>query len=62
MRNERGSATLVVVTLVAILAVMVVVNGNVIHQLRQELRRIDHNTTAALPAKQWTKSGALESR
>ena len=42
MRNERGSATLVMVTLVAILAVMVIVNGNVIHQLRQELRRIDH--------------------
>jgi type II secretory pathway component PulK len=42
MRSERGSATLVVVTLVAILAVMVVVNGNVIHQLQQELRRIDH--------------------
>jgi len=41
MRSERGSATLVVVTLVAILAVMVVVNGNAIHQLRQELRLID---------------------
>jgi len=43
MRNERGSATLLMLTLVAILAVMVVVNGNVIHQLRQELRRIDHH-------------------
>jgi type II secretory pathway component PulK len=42
MKNERGSATLLMVTLAAILAVMVLVNGNVIHQLRQELRRIDH--------------------
>lgn len=41
MRTERGSATLVMVTFVAILAVMVIVNGNEIHRLQRELRRID---------------------
>ena len=42
MRNERGSATLVMVTLVLALGVVVIVNGNEILRLASELRRIDH--------------------
>ncbi len=41
MRNERGSALVVVLTMLSVLTVLIIVNGNTIQQLRRELRRID---------------------
>jgi hypothetical protein len=46
MKNERGSAVLVVLTMLAVLTVLILVNGNTIQQLRRELRRIDDQQTA----------------
>jgi type II secretory pathway component PulK len=46
MRNERGSAVLVVITMLAVLTVLILVNGNTIQQLRRELRRVDEQQTA----------------
>jgi type II secretory pathway component PulK len=46
MRNERGSAVLVVLTMLAVLTVLILVNGDTIQQLRRELRRIDAQQTA----------------
>ena len=41
MRSERGSAVLVVLTMLAVLTVLVLVNTNTIQQLSRELHRID---------------------
>jgi type II secretory pathway component PulK len=41
MRNERGSAVILVLTMLAVLSVLVLVNGDTIQRLRGELRRID---------------------
>jgi type II secretory pathway component PulK len=41
MRSERGSAMILVMTLLAILTAMIFANGRVIHQLSQELHRLD---------------------
>ena len=41
MRDERGSAVLVVLTMLLVLTVLVMVNGNTIQQLSHELHRID---------------------
>jgi type II secretory pathway component PulK len=46
MRNERGSAVLVVLTMLAVLTALILVNGNTIQQLRRELRRIDEQQTS----------------
>ncbi len=42
MKNERGSAMLVVLTLTILVASLVVINTLVLSQLRTELKRIDH--------------------
>ena len=42
MKNERGSAMIVVLTLTILVAALVVANGFVLSQLRAELKRIDH--------------------
>lgn len=41
MRSERGSALIVVLTMLVVLTVLVAVNGTAIRQLRGELRRIE---------------------
>ncbi len=41
MKNERGSAVLVVLTMLAVLMTLVAVNGSAIRQLSHELRRVD---------------------
>lgn len=41
MKSERGSAVLVVLTMLAVLTVLVAVNGSAVRQLGRELRRID---------------------
>ena len=41
MKNERGSAVLVVLTMLAVLSVLILVNSNTIQQLSHELHRID---------------------
>ncbi len=41
MKHERGSAVLVVLTLLAALTALVAVNETVVRQLRQELRRVE---------------------
>jgi len=41
VKNEHGSAALVVLTMLAVLTVLVAVNGSAIRQLSHELRRID---------------------
>ncbi|HUK81271.1 MAG TPA: hypothetical protein VLZ12_01430 [Verrucomicrobiae bacterium] len=41
MRSERGSATIVVLTLMIILTTLVAVNSVVLRALHAELRRID---------------------
>ena len=41
MNRERGSATLVVMTFLAILLVIVIANAVAMHQLGKELRLID---------------------
>jgi type II secretory pathway component PulK len=46
MKSERGSAVIVVLTMLAVLTVLVLVNGNTIQQLRRELRRIEDQQTA----------------
>ena len=42
MKDERGSAMLVVLTLTILIATLVVVNSFELSQLRRELKRIDH--------------------
>ena len=42
MRDERGSVTIVVLTLIILLVAMIAANSFVLSQLRTELRRIDH--------------------
>jgi len=42
MKNERGSAMIVVVTFILILTLLIVTNNIRLGQLRQELQRIDH--------------------
>jgi type II secretory pathway component PulK len=46
MKSERGSAVIVVLTILAVLTALVLVNGNTIQQLRRELRRIEEQQTA----------------
>jgi Na+-transporting NADH:ubiquinone oxidoreductase subunit NqrC len=41
MRSERGSATIVVLTLMIILTTLVIVNSVTLAELRVELRRLD---------------------
>jgi type II secretory pathway component PulK len=41
MKNERGSAVLAVLTMLAVLTALIAVNGSAVRQLSQELRRID---------------------
>jgi hypothetical protein len=41
MNRERGSATLVVMTFLAILLVIVIANATAMHQLGKELRLVD---------------------
>ena len=48
MKSERGSATLLVLTLVGVLSALVMANAMVIHHLRAELRQIDHQQQARL--------------
>jgi Flp pilus assembly pilin Flp len=43
MKNERGSAMIVVLTLTVLIAVLIVANSFVLGQLGRELKRIDHN-------------------
>jgi hypothetical protein len=42
MKNERGSAMLIVLTLTILIASLVVVNSFELSRLRGELKRIDH--------------------
>jgi hypothetical protein len=42
MKNESGSAMLVVLTLTILITTLVVTNSFVLSQLRTELKRIDH--------------------
>ena len=42
MKNERGSAMLVVLTLVILVAALAVANSFVLSHLGRELKRIDH--------------------
>ena len=42
MKNEHGSAMIVVLTLTILIAALVVTNSFVLSQLRTELKRIDH--------------------
>jgi Tfp pilus assembly protein PilX len=54
MKNERGSAMLVVLTLTILIATLVVVNSFELSRLRGELKRIDHEQQkkfAPAPAK-----------
>jgi type II secretory pathway component PulK len=46
MRNERGSAVLVVLTMLAVLTTLILVNGTAIQQLRSELHRIEEQQQA----------------
>jgi type II secretory pathway component PulK len=41
MKSERGSAVLVVLTMLAVLTALILVNGNTVRQLDRELRRVD---------------------
>jgi type II secretory pathway component PulK len=41
MKSERGSAVLVVLTMLAVLTALILVNGNTVRQLNRELRRVD---------------------
>src|SRR5438477_12667758 len=45
MRSDRGSAVVVVLTMLAVLTVLVLVNTNTIQQLNRELHRIDEQQT-----------------
>jgi type II secretory pathway component PulK len=42
MKNERGSAMIVVLTLTILVATLVVINSFELHRLSRELKRIDH--------------------
>jgi type II secretory pathway component PulK len=42
MKNERGSAMIVVLTLIILITTLVVANSFVLGQLGRELKRIDH--------------------
>ena len=52
MKNESGSAVLVVLTMLAVLMVLVAVNGSAIRQLSHELRRIDEQQQRRLISQQ----------
>lgn len=41
MKSERGSAVLVVLTMLAVLTVLVAVNGAAVRQLNRELWRVN---------------------
>lgn len=41
-RNERGSAMILVMALLAIMTIYLVSNGVVLNQLRAELKQIEH--------------------
>jgi len=41
VKTERGSATLVILTLLALLSVAIIINGRILAGLRIELGRID---------------------
>ena len=41
MKSERGSATMVVLTLLAVLSILATVNGDNLRRLRVELHRLD---------------------
>ena len=43
MRNERGSATLLVITLLTLLMAFAIGNSVVLHHLRAELKRVEHH-------------------
>ena len=52
MRNERGSATVMVLVLLAVLTVCAIGNSLVLSQLRSELKRVEHHQLEKyLPAK-----------
>lgn len=40
-RSNRGSAVMVVLVLLGVMAILVIANTTTLHQLRQELNRID---------------------
>ena len=43
MRNERGFATVLVLTLLALLLAFAIGNGLVLHHLRAELKRVEQH-------------------
>jgi type II secretory pathway component PulK len=43
MRNERGSAMIVVLTLIILIAALIMANGYILTGLRTELKRIDRD-------------------
>jgi type II secretory pathway component PulK len=52
MNRERGSATLVVMTFLAILLVIVIANAAAMHQLGKELRLVDRQQQRKFQANQ----------
>ena len=50
MKSERGSATLVILTLLALLTITIMVNGRILDGLRLELGRIDKQQQLRLKA------------
>ena len=52
MKNERGSATVVVLVLLMVLTVCAIGNSLVLAQLQRELKRVEHHQLEKyLPAK-----------
>ena len=46
MSNERGSATVLVLAMLGVLAVFAISNALVLHHLRAELRQVEHRQAA----------------
>ena len=49
MRNERGTATLLVLTLLALLLACAVGNSLVLHHLRAELKQVERHQLEKYP-------------
>jgi len=43
MKNERGSATVLVLTLLALLMAFAIGNSLVLHHLQADLKRVEHH-------------------
>ncbi len=57
--NERGFATLLVMSLLAIMVVLIVANGLVLRQMQEQLSAIDHQQRARLEKKSDGKKDGL---